>query len=372
MFKKYLENEQLDFQINRFMEPYLHNNQVQAQIQQSCERIFDLEDWYTEWSSLGKKNHQNEQFELATAYYNLAEFFLPETDPRKEVTYNLIKKNFYKSIDGYCNLDFLKIPYEGVKLPVSIIKKKNAKKWLVFHGGFDSYIEELIRLSISHLSSLTNYNIVMFEGPGQGLPLKEGLTMTYQWEKPIGAVLDYLKLEEVTLMGMSLGGYLALRAAAFDNRVKTVIAFDTFYCMIDSFLMKAPSELKRIPDLSQSSVKSKFDELVGQYAKENIDLQFKLTKAKEILGRSSISEVLINLKDFTLEGIEKNITQDVLLLAGNDDMYVPTYRTGFLQSKLTKASKIETVLFTKKDGGEKHCQVGAKQLAFDKIIEFLQ
>lgn len=372
MFKKYLDNEQLDFQINRFMEPYLHSNQVQVQIKQSCDRIFGLEDWYVEWFNLGKKIQENEQFELATAYYNLADFFLPESDPRKEITYKLIKKNFYRSIDGYCNLEFLQIPYEGLELPVAIIKNKNAKKWLVFHGGFDSYIEELIRLSISYLSNLTNYNIVMFEGPGQGLPLKQGLTMTHQWEKPVSAVLDYLNLEEVTLMGMSLGGYLALRAAAFDNRVKTVIAFDTFYCMMDSFLMKAPAELTEIPDLSQPGVRSKFDVMVDQYANDNIDLQFKLTKAKEILGKSTISEVLINLKDFTLEGIEKNITQNVLLLAGNDDMYVPTYRTGFLQSKLTEASKIETVLFTRKDGGEKHCQVGGKQLAFDKIIEFIK
>lgn len=57
------------------MEPYLHSNQVQVQIKQSCDRIFGLEDWYVEWSNLGKKSQENEQFELATAYYNLADFF---------------------------------------------------------------------------------------------------------------------------------------------------------------------------------------------------------------------------------------------------------------------------------------------------------
>ena len=60
------------------------------------------------------------------------------------------------------------------------------------------------------------YEIILFEGPGQGAAhRKSSLYMTHEWEKPTSAVLDYFELTDVTLIGISLGGYLAPRAAAF-------------------------------------------------------------------------------------------------------------------------------------------------------------
>ena len=63
----------------------------------------------------------------------------------------------------------------------------------------------------------------------------EKLPMTHEWEKPVAAVLDYIEAENVTLIGMSLGGYLALRAASLEPRIKRVIAYnvmpDFFACV---------------------------------------------------------------------------------------------------------------------------------------------
>jgi len=51
------------------------------------------------------------------------------------------------------------------------------------------------------------YDTILFEGPGQGAALELAhLTMTPEWEKPVKAVLDYFRLDAVTLMGFSLGG----------------------------------------------------------------------------------------------------------------------------------------------------------------------
>lgn len=71
------------------------------------------------------------------------------------------------------------------------------------------------------------YEVIMFDGPGQGSTLMfEKLPMAHEWEKPVAAVLDYIEAENVTLIGMSLWGYLALRAASFEPRIKRVIAYD--------------------------------------------------------------------------------------------------------------------------------------------------
>jgi pimeloyl-ACP methyl ester carboxylesterase len=50
--------------------------------------------------------------------------------------------------------------------------------------------------------------------------------MTHEWHKPCKAVLDYFKLDDVTLIGYSLGGCFALRAAANEPRIKRVVCDD--------------------------------------------------------------------------------------------------------------------------------------------------
>ncbi|MBK5267204.1 MAG: alpha/beta hydrolase, partial [Acidimicrobiia bacterium] len=113
------------------------------------------------------------------------------------------------------------IPYaddriEGF-LPAYRFTPAQSKGTIVFFGGFDSYIEEL--LSAFFYLRDAGYDIVAFEGPGQGGALNEaGLPMTHEWHRPVKAVLDYFQLSRVTLIGLSLGGGLVLRAAAFEPR----------------------------------------------------------------------------------------------------------------------------------------------------------
>jgi pimeloyl-ACP methyl ester carboxylesterase len=71
------------------------------------------------------------------------------------------------------------------------------------------------------------YQVIAFEGPGQGGALEaSGLPLTRDWQLPIGAVLDHFGLEQVTLLGISLGGGLAIRAAAGEPRIARVICDD--------------------------------------------------------------------------------------------------------------------------------------------------
>lgn len=74
---------------------------------------------------------------------------------------------------------------------------------------------------------------VIYDGPGQGLALRmQGLTFRPDWEHVVTPVLDYAlsKLEgevdpgRIGLMGMSFGGFLNTRAAAFDKRFKVMVA----------------------------------------------------------------------------------------------------------------------------------------------------
>jgi len=52
----------------------------------------------------------------------------------------------------------------------------------------------------------------------------QGEEIEYRWERPTAAVLDHFNLDDVTLFGLSMGGWFCLRAAAFEPRVKRVVA----------------------------------------------------------------------------------------------------------------------------------------------------
>ena len=71
------------------------------------------------------------------------------------------------------------------------------------------------------------YNCLTFEGPGQGGVIrKQKIPFRHDWERVVTPVVDYaLTRSEVidptciALMGISMGGYLAARAAAFEHRI---------------------------------------------------------------------------------------------------------------------------------------------------------
>ena len=104
---------------------------------------------------------------------------------------------------------------------------------IVIHGGFDSLIEEFY--CFWEFFADAGYKVIAFEGPGQGGALRKyGLPFTHEWERPAGAILDYFNLSDVTLLGISMGGYWCLRAAAFEKRIKRVIAFPPLYDWMES------------------------------------------------------------------------------------------------------------------------------------------
>ena len=93
------------------------------------------------------------------------------------------------------------------------------------HDGYDSFMEEL--LHVMQYLTQAGYEVILFEGPGQGAAIREhNLIFMHEWEHPVTAVIDYFDLNDVTLIGISLGGYLSLRAAAFEPRISRVVCYD--------------------------------------------------------------------------------------------------------------------------------------------------
>jgi hypothetical protein len=308
-------------------------------------------------------------FRIASNYYKAADFYLPEDDPDKQKMYEGFRENFYKEYDEF-EYERYDVPYEESFLPAVKLINPGAHKTLVAFGGYDSYIEEIIPM-MRYLKGI-DYNIIIFDGPGQGTALKNGLKFIMNWEKPVSVVLDYFDLKHVSLIGMSWGGYLVMRAAAYEKRIEKVIAFDIFYSAMDALTNRMPKlKAKILMKLIRNGDKKKVNQVMTAAAQSNIDLNWKLMQGCNITGETTPFNLIMNLKRHTMEGLGPLINQNVLLLAGEDDQYVPIARLPQIQRELCNAASITTKVFTKKSGGAQHCQVGRPDLAFGAIRDFL-
>jgi pimeloyl-ACP methyl ester carboxylesterase len=85
--------------------------------------------------------------------------------------------------------------------------------------GLDSAKEEFLDL----VSALLARGLAVFamDGPGQGV-LAATTTFVSDYERVVGRVIDALGTGRVGLVGLSLGGYFAARAAALEPRVAAV------------------------------------------------------------------------------------------------------------------------------------------------------
>ena len=88
---------------------------------------------------------------------------------------------------------FVEIPYEGTSLPGYFFSAGDGRReTVILTGGYDGTAEELYLFNgVAALER--GYNVLAFDGPGQGAALLErGLTMRPDWEAVITPVVDFL------------------------------------------------------------------------------------------------------------------------------------------------------------------------------------
>jgi alpha-beta hydrolase superfamily lysophospholipase len=86
---------------------------------------------------------------------------------------------------------------------------------LIVHTGFDGTGEELY-FSTASFAVRRGYNVLIFEGPGQGGVIRtQKIPFRPDWETVVTPVVDYalsrreVDPRKIALMGISFGGYFA-------------------------------------------------------------------------------------------------------------------------------------------------------------------
>ncbi|MCX9078750.1 MAG: alpha/beta fold hydrolase, partial [Candidatus Methanoperedens sp.] len=212
------------------------------------------------------------------------------------------------------------------------------------------------------------YEVLLFEGPGQGGARRDyGLALDYAWEKPAKAVLDYFDRVNVTWLGISMGGWMCFRAAAFEPRIQRVIASSIAF----DYMQIPP---KPVADFARWLLKYK--RLMNTMA------AWKMQKMPEQRwGAENLMFITRTdtARDGSLRMLEFNeanqqplrVTQDVLILTGAEDHFIPLKMHHKQVAALKNARSITERIFTRAEQGQNHCQVGNMGLALDTMASWI-
>jgi dipeptidyl aminopeptidase/acylaminoacyl peptidase len=322
-------------------------------------RSGDAESWHREWIATAEAaetaaRREEERGHGATAtkaffrasnYYRNAEFFLSNTDARKLATYQRSLACFRSAAKRDSSIEIIEVPFESTPMPGYLLHPAPGREKppvVIFMGGADSTAEELYFLASREAPARGNACVIV-DGPGRGGMLRlQRVLARPDYEKPIGAIVDYLKsrgdldADRIALFGLSMGGYYCARAAAYEKRVKACV-----------FHFGAYDALSEIYDF--------YPPLRGQF--------------QWIVGADSEAETRKRLSRFTLEGSAERIECPLLILHGEDDLVTDhnAARRLFAAARCDK----EMRLFKSGEPGSTHCAYDNHAEVFPFIHDWL-
>jgi dienelactone hydrolase len=351
----------------------------------------DFESWFREWHALGcrllaradaalgagHKQSATESYLHASTYFRMAEFYLHGNPSDKR-----IMPETMASVEAYAKAakligptwEAVEIPYEGTTLPGYFYKVDNSGKprpTLIFHGGFDSSAEELYYFAAAGAVK-RGYKCLTWDGPGQGLPRREqNLYFRHDWEKVVTPAVDYALTrpdvdgDKLALMGMSLGGLLAPRAAAFEHRFKAAIFFDGVYDFLDSILTILPPEAV---EAWKAGNVIKTEEVTRKAMQQNTNLRWAVEQGVWSFGAENVAGFLDKCQDWNVKEVAGQIECPSLVLEAESDLFF-TGQPQKLYDALTAPK--EMFKFTAEDGAENHCQSGALSYLHHVVFNWL-
>ena len=363
----------MNYQLNRLYSTGVMN---QEELYETGRKAVDFDSWIRLFTELAEKAEAEGNYKKAASCYRSAQFYTL-SDARdasgsslKKVLYEKCMENYDRCYGDGSLMTYVRVPFQNGYLPVYYARCENPKGTIVLHGGYDSFIQEFLDF-LPYFNSL-GYDTYFFEGCGQGeVLLRCGIKMTPEWEHCTSAVLDYFGLDDVTLIGVSLGGYLAPRAAVYDQRIQRVVMFDLIYDFYGAITHKMGPWKAKLFDYMTAHPKSFLWKWLEKKLDENYFTRWLLGQGSAIYENvSSACDYFNCIKQYNTRTISPLLKQDVLVLAGSEDLYTIYYEDQL--KALANARSVTGRLFTKEECAGHHCQIGNLQLVLDTITDWIE
>ncbi len=194
----------------------------------------------------------------------------------------------------------------------------------------------------------------MVDHPGVGGALRlQGLPTQPDTERWARAAMDYLEgradvdASRVGVIAMSLGGYYAPRAAAFEKRLACCVAWGARW---DNAL--SHGRILRDPNAARS---------VGGW----------VDHALWVYGAKDADEAAQKIAAMTLEGIADKIECPLLVVHGDNDRQVPPDQARKTVDAAVNSPRRDLKIFTAAEGGVEHCQGDLFSIGIDWMADWV-
>lgn len=325
--------------------------------------------WFESWMKLAERVERLGQADEAAGhplsagrkylragiYYLLAERMPSHKDPRRLDAYKRGIEVYRRGLA--CRkepAEYVEVPYGNHKLPAIFSKAPGSGRspCMVHFDGLD-VTKEIIYASIAEEFRRRGVSLLIVDHPGAGAALRLlGLTSGPDTEKPAGASVDYLETRadvdprRIGIMALSLGGYYAPRAAAFEKRFACAVAWGAIYdygrCVSD-----------RIGGTGEPSVPG--------YA-EHVNWVF---------GGKTMEDTMKIVSQMTLKGVADKITCPLLIVHGENDRQVPLWHAQQTYDEAVNSPGRELKICRLADGGAEHCGADNGSLVVDYMTDWV-
>ena len=273
---------------------------------------YDMESWISEWTRVAERNEglaegyasaglkvtAHEHYRKAQDFYSNATLYAAESHPKQLPLYKKYREMFDKAWTMQRPpFERVKVMFEGKALSGYFRKpggRPAGTRFPVVIGfqGADSMAENTIMGGAgSYVGRGMAYLVV--DVPGQGDSLRiQGLALPPDTERLARVMVDYLVSRpdvdpaRIAMMGISMGGWSAPRAASGEPRIKALV-------MASGSINLGTDLFDYYPPIQE--------------------------RVRWIIGARDLTEARRKLRDYTTEGVAKKIEAPMVIGYGSDD-----------------------------------------------------
>ncbi|MBE2228339.1 MAG: alpha/beta fold hydrolase [Ignavibacteria bacterium] len=319
-------------------------------------------------------------FRACTYYFSATSFLDSTPDPGRFTDIWKKHRECWTKGAKLMDLDYeeFEIPYEGKTLPGFFFKRKGditPRPLFIMNNGSDGPI--IASWTWGGSAALERgYNVLTFDGPGQGASLfLNKIYFRYDWEKVITPVIDSVinrkdvDKDKIVLYGLSQGGYWAPRAAAFESRIKVMIADPGVVDVSTSWLDHLPKELV---GLLRSGNKEEFNKYMSA-GNASPEQQAALSFRSRPYGIDDQFELFTSAMKYNITPVADKIKCHTIITDPENEQFWPGQAQNLYD--MINAPK-DIIRFTAAEGANYHCEPKAKllweQRVFDRLDEIIK
>ena len=320
----------IDIVIRNFRPRFMTSGVPLADFEDATDGLERWEDWLPRWAARGEiheklgrdaiaaGNGLSAAGHLTTAalLYHFAKFMAVEFPDQMRETH-------MRAVECHrLALPFMRppgervaIPFEGKEIFGNLRKPEGIENppVVIMQPGLEATKEEIF----GYCDGFLDRGMATFpvDGPGQG-EAEYDLPIRGDYETVVKAIIDHLETrgdldcDRVGIFGVSLGGYYAPRAAAFEKRIKACVAISGAFDWAANWEKKS--------DLNKEVFR------IRSHAK-------------------TLEETLANGKTLTLVGVAKNITCPIYIVAGGLDRITPPEEANRLAAEVSGPKVVSVV-----------------------------